>query len=45
MSERLAIQLFSQGNTPEAISVYEKLMLKHPEKRSYFMQQIEILKS
>ena len=45
ISERTAIHLFNLGNTEEAIAVYEKLMLKYPDKKSYFLSQIEILKS
>ncbi|MDX2302124.1 MAG: tetratricopeptide repeat protein [Microscillaceae bacterium] len=45
ISERAAIQLFNLGNTGEAIAVYEKLILKFPEKKSYFLSQIEILRS
>lgn len=45
IGERLAIQLFNQGDTDEAIEVYEKLMRKFPEKRNYYASQIEILKS
>ena len=45
ISERAAIHLFNLGNTEEAVAVYEKLMLKYPDKKSYFLSQIEILKS
>ncbi len=45
LNEHLAIRLFNAGKTEEAIDVYEKLMVKHPEKRDYFSSQIEILKS
>lgn len=45
VSERMAILLFNQGRTDEAIKVYEQLMLLNPEKKAYFASQIEILKS
>ncbi len=45
LNERMAIQLFSQGDTEGAIQVYEKLIQAHPEKKNYFLSQIEILKS
>ncbi|MCU0446555.1 MAG: tetratricopeptide repeat protein [Microscillaceae bacterium] len=44
-SEAQALQLFTQGNTQEAVAIYEQLMNKYPEKRAYFISQIEILKS
>jgi tetratricopeptide (TPR) repeat protein len=44
-SEAQALQLFTQGKTQEAVSIYEQLISKHPEKRAYFISQIEILKS
>ncbi|NJL13677.1 MAG: tetratricopeptide repeat protein [Microscillaceae bacterium] len=45
IDERLAIELFNEGKVEEAVAVYEKLMNRYPEKKSYFRQQIEILKS
>ncbi len=45
LSEDLAIRLFMQEKTEEAIEVYEKLIEYYPEKRTYFLKQIEVLKS
>lgn len=44
-SEDLAIRLFMQEKTAEAIGVYEKLIELNPNKRTYFLRQIEVLKS
>jgi hypothetical protein len=44
-SESLAKILARQGKTDRAIAVYERLMVKQPEKTAYFAAQIESLRS
>lgn len=44
ISESFAKLLVSQGKKPKAKKIYEKLMLKFPDKRSYFADLIEKLK-
>ncbi|GAA4498308.1 hypothetical protein GCM10023172_15010 [Hymenobacter ginsengisoli] len=44
-SESLAKILARQGKTDRAIAVYERLMVKHPEKMAYFAAQIKNLSS
>jgi hypothetical protein len=43
ISENYAILLVKQGKISKAIEVYEKLMLKYPEKKAYFTQKINEL--
>ena len=42
-SESLARILVRQGKTARAIEIYEKLMVKQPEKIAYFTTQINQL--
>ena len=44
-SESLAKILARQGKVDRAIAIYERLMVKHPEKMAYFAAQIESLRS
>ena len=43
-SENLAVVFEKQGKKGKAIRIYEKLILKYPEKRTYFAGRIEELK-
>ncbi len=43
-SENLAIVFEKQGKKGKAIRIYDKLILKYPEKRTYFAVRIEELK-
>ncbi len=45
VSETLAFIYMAQGKNSKAVSIYEKLCLKYPEKRVYFAAQIERLKN
>ncbi len=44
VTETLARIHAKQGDVARAIQIYEKLVLKYPEKKAYFAAQIEILK-
>ncbi|GIV39749.1 MAG: hypothetical protein KatS3mg033_1549 [Thermonema sp.] len=39
-----AIRLRDEGKDEEAIKIYERLILQHPEKKAYFEKQIQIIK-
>ncbi|WP_460499932.1 tetratricopeptide repeat protein, partial [Hymenobacter agri] len=43
VSENLARIFVRQGKTARAIEIYEKLMVKQPEKMAYFALQIQSL--
>ncbi|NJO01801.1 MAG: tetratricopeptide repeat protein, partial [Bacteroidia bacterium] len=44
LNESQAILLFNQGKNDEAIAIYENLIARNPEKASYYMSQINVLK-
>jgi hypothetical protein len=44
-SESLARILARQGKITKAIEIYERLMVRHPEKKAYFADQIQQLQT
>lgn len=45
ITENMALLYARQGNISRSISIYEELILKYPQKKSYFASQIEKLKN
>lgn len=45
VTENLAEIMVKQGKAQKATDIYQKLMLKYPEKKTYFAQKIEQLKN
>jgi hypothetical protein len=45
VSENLALILHKQGKVKKAIKIYEQLIVRFPEKKSYFAEQIEKLRN
>ncbi|WP_156180445.1 tetratricopeptide repeat protein [Rufibacter radiotolerans] len=45
VSENLALIFIKQGKAKKAIKIYEQLIVKFPEKKSYFAEQIEKLRN
>ena len=45
ITENMALLHARQGNISRSISIYEELILKYPQKKSYFASQIEKLKN
>ena len=45
VTENLAEIMVKQGKEDKAIDIYQKLVLKYPEKKAYFAQKIEQLKN
>ncbi len=45
LREDVALKLLDEGRMEEAIEVYKKLILQNPEKKAYFVTQIEILEN
>ena len=45
LHEDVALKLLDEGRMDEAIEIYKKLILQNPEKKAYFVTQIEILEN
>jgi hypothetical protein len=45
VSENLALIFIKQGKAKKAVKIYEQLIVKFPEKKSYFAEQIEKLRN
>ena len=45
LHEDVALKLLDEGRMDEAVEVYKKLILQNPEKKAYFVTQIEILEN
>ncbi len=45
ISEPKAIHFFNQGRNKEAIEIYEQLLERNPQKASYYLSQINVIKN
>ena len=43
LNEGIAMDLFNEGRTKEAITMYKQLIERHPEKKAYYEGQLEII--
>jgi tetratricopeptide (TPR) repeat protein len=45
LSEEKAVYFFNEGKNKKAIEIYEQLLEKNPQKASYYISQINVIKS